>query len=431
MNTALYIAGKVAASGQKSFSRLIIRIAVAAVALSLVVMIVSTALISGFKKEISSKIFGFWGDIRISSAEVNQSLLEMNPVKMGQDFYPSLDTVGRVRYLMPKQWMGREWEKRKTTKGGIRHIQVFAFKPGIVKTDEAIEGLILKGVGKDFEWDFLKSYLKQGEILELPDSTFSRDILVSQQTANRLKLNVGDAVDIYFVEKAEPLRRRFTVKGIYQTGLDEYDRMFALVDIRQIQRILGWQEDEVGGFEVFIEDIDDLVPMTEYIYYEKIPNSLYAETLREKLPEIFEWLEMQNINEKVILGLMIIVAVLNMITALLILILERTNMVGLLKSIGAGNWLIRKIFLYYAAYIIVWGLIIGNMVGIGLCLIQKYFKIIKLSEADYYLSVAPVDLRLWPILMLNVGTFIVILVFLILPSYLITTITPVKAIRFK
>lgn len=431
MNFSYFIARKVALSGQKSFSRLIIRIAVIAVALSVSVMIVSTALITGFKKEISSKIFGFWGHIHITDPDINQSLLEIYPISSQQEFYPSLDTIRQVTYVETKTFLGREIERERTTKGGVRHIQTYVIKPGIIKANDEIEGIILKGIGKDFDWEFLQQYILRGKPIAFPDTSASSEILISKQTADRLKVDVGDKFVIHFVEKGEQLRRRFTVSGIYKTGLEEYDRKFALVDMRQLQQILGWKDTEVSGFEVFIDDIDDLSTLSEYIYFERLPTDLYAETIRDKFPEIFEWLELQDINEIVILVLMVIVAIINMITALLILILERTNMIGTLKALGSSNWSIRKIFLYYASYIILVGLFWGNLFGIGLSLIQKHFGVIHLDEANYYLSVAPIQLSTGALLSLNLGTLLITLTFLVIPSYLVTRISPVKAIRFK
>ena len=434
MNLSFFIARKVAASGQRSFSRLIIRIAIVAVALSVAVMIVSTSLIAGFKHEISEKIFGFWGHIHISEADVNRTLLDVYPVDKKQDFYPGLDTLGPVEYWQPYTLFG--WElpnvmRERHTHGGIRHIQVFALNPGIIETKDAIEGIILKGVSTDFDWEFLEKYLQEGARLELADSTASDGILISRQTADRLNVAVGDRFIVYFVENNQQLRRAFRIQGIYKTGLEEYDRKFALVDIRKIQQLLNWQENEVAGFEVFVDDIRDLSILAEYIYIEKLPRNLYAETIREKFPSIFEWLALQDINERVILALMLVVGIINMVTALLILILERTNMIGILKAVGQGNWGIRKIFLYYGAFILVIGLFWGNLVGLGLCLIQQYFEVITLSEADYYLSVAPVEIKLVTVLGLNVLTIAVTLLFLLLPSYLVSRIRPVQAIRFK
>ena len=435
MNLEYFIARKVAASGQQSFSRLIIRIAVVAVALSITVMIAAMALIAGFKKEISEKIFGFWGHIHITDTNINRSLLDVYPIDINQDFYPSLDTIDQIFYRekvsIPILGFDLGYDRITATRGGIRHIQGVAMNPGIIKAKEEIEGIILKGIGKDFDWEFMQRYLIEGRKINMPDTAASSEILISQQTANRLKAGVGDQFRIHFVENNEQLIRRFEVCGIYKTGLEEYDQKFALVDIRKIQQLLKWPENQVSSFEVFIDDVDDLLPLTEHIYFDHLPNNLYAETIKEKLPEIFEWLELQDINEIVILSLMLIVALINMVTALIILILERTNMIGILKAMGSSNWSIQKIFLYYAAYIIAIGLFWGNVIGIGLCLAQKHFQFIRLSEANYYLSVAPIQLNFFSIFLLNLGTLIIILICLIIPSYLVTTISPVKAIRFK
>jgi len=431
MNLEYFIARRVATAGQQSFSRLIIRIAVVAVALSVAVMIIATALIAGFKQEISSKIFGFWGHIHITDTSINRNLLDADPVSTRQDFYPALDSLGPVSYTLETELMGRVVMQELETRGGVEHIQVYALKPGIIKAKEEIEGIILKGVGRDFNWSFMEQYLQEGTPIDLPEEGLSSDILISRQTADRLRLGLEDRFIVHFVQEGEQLKRRFTVKGIYKTGLEEYDQKFALVDIRQIQRLLNWSEDQVSGFEVFVEDLEDLDLLAEYIYFEELPNDLYAETIREKMPEIFEWLDLQDINETVILVLMVIVAVINMITALMILILERTNMIGTLKALGDDNWSIRKIFLYYAAYIVIVGLFWGNLIGIGLCLLQDTFEFIRLDEENYYLSVAPIALNWWTILLLNLGTLLITLVFLILPSYLVTRISPVKAIRFK
>ncbi len=431
MNFSYFIARKVALSGERSFSRLIIRIAVVAVALSVAVMIATNALVAGFKKQISSKIFGFWGHIHITDTDISTSLLEAYPIKINQPFYPYLDTVKHVSYIENRNFLGYEWQAEAQTKGGVSHVQVFAVKPGIIKSKSQIEGILLKGVGKDFNWQFMRQYLQEGDTLTLSDTIMSSQILISRQTANRLKVGVGDDFIVHFIQGGNQLKRRFEITGIYKTGLEEYDKVFALVDIRQIQLLLGWQPDEVGGFEVFVDDIDDLIPITNYIYQEQLPNNLYAETIREKLPEIFEWLDLQDINEVVILSLMVIVAIINMITALLILILERTNMIGTLKALGSSNWNIRRIFLFYAAYIVIVGLFWGNLIGLGLCLLQDHFEFIKLSEENYYLSVAPVEIQFWSVLLINLGTLVVTLVFLIVPSYLVTNISPVKAIRFN
>ncbi len=426
MKLELFIARRVAASGQQSFSRVIIRLAVIAIALCVAVMILATALITGFKHQISDKIFGFWGHIHITSSDITGTMLEQTPISIKQEFYPELHLPKGIENLHRPSG---KWKK--TTQGGIRHIQVFALKPGIIKTKNELEGIILKGVGRDFDWSFMEHYLKEGERLTLPDSAASSDILISRQTANRLGLQTGDKLIVHFVQHGKQLRRAFRVKGIFKTGLEEYDKQFALVDIRKIQQLEGWAPDQVGGFEVFVENLSQLDAIANYIYSELLPPDLYAETIREKFPQIFEWLSLQDINEVVILTLMLIVGIINMITALLILILERTRMIGILKAMGSTDWSIRKIFLYYAGHIILWGLFWGNLVGLGLGLAQQRFGLVKLSEESYYLATAPIEFNLFSILGINLLTLLITLLFLIIPSYLVTRISPVQAIRFE
>ena len=433
MNLSYFIARKVAVSGQQSFSRLIIRIAIIAVALSITVMIVATALINGFKNQISSKIFGFWGHIHIMDTGVTHSL-EAMPIDINQSFYPSLDTIRKVTYLDNPSFLGYRFEDQlveKETNGGVRHIQVFANIPGIIKTKDQIEGIILKGIGKDYHWEHMDNYLIKGDRLEFSD-TISRGIIISEQTANRLLLDVGDKMVIHFIkDQDQQTAKRLTVSGIYKTGLEEYDQKFSIVDIRMIQELYGWKPTEVGGFEVFLDDIRDIEPMNEHIYMDEVPNDLFSQTIRDKFPSIFEWLGLQDINEVVILFLMLVVSIINMITALLILILERTNMIGILKALGNTNWDVQKIFLYYAAYIVCTGLFFGNLIGLSICLLQEKLGFIRLSEKDYYLSVAPIEIDWWSVALLNLGTLVITILVLVIPSYLVTRISPVKAIRFK
>lgn len=433
MNLERFIATRVAFSERQSFSRLIIRIAVMAVALSLSVMIVAMAVISGFKHQIGEKIFGFWGHIHITSTQINRTTGETLPVDIRQPFYPSLVDLPPVSYTSSFSILGMDlpWEIRKSTKGAVKHIQVFALKPGIIKTKKQIEGIVLKGIGPDFDWSFFEKYLVEGKPLSLSDSMASKGIVLSQQTAKRVGLSLGDKLIFNFVKNGEVFRRAFVVEGIFKTGLEEYDLKFALVDIKRTQEMLGWSQNQVGGFEVFVDDLSDLDILTDYIYLEKLPADLYCENIREKFPAIFEWLALQDINEVVIIVLMLVVGIINMITALMILILERTNMVGILKALGQTNWSIRKIFLYYAAYIIVLGLFWGNALGLAFCWLQETYGIIKLNEANYYLPVAPIEINYLHVLLLNLGVMAVTLFFLLLPSWLVTKISPVRAIRFK
>ncbi len=435
MKVEYFIASRVAASGQQSFSRVIIRLAVLAIALCTAVMILATALITGFKHQISNKIFGFWGHIHITSNDISGTMLEQVPISIKQGFYPEWHWPGNEIPSFSQEGLPHflpfgKWKPSFSEKNPIRHIQVFALKPGIIKTKDELEGIILKGVGRDFDWSFMEQYLKEGQRLTLADSAASSGILISLQTAKRLGLKIGDKLIVHFVQKGKQLRRAFRVKGIFKTGLEEYDKQFALVDIRKIQQLQGWAPEQVGGFEIFVSDLSQLNAIADFIYREMLPPDLYAETIREKFPQIFEWLSLQDINEVVILSLMLTVGIINMITALLILILERTRMIGMLKAMGSTDWSIRKIFLYYAGHIITKGLFWGNLTGLGLGWLQQRFGFIRLSEESYYLATAPIEFKLGAILGINLLTLVITLLFLIIPSYLITRISPVQAIRF-
>ncbi len=440
MNLPLFLARGVAKGGGQSISRTIIGIAVAAVAISMAVMVLASALISGFKSEISVKIFGFWGHIHITEEQAANDIMLTSdfPISLEQDFYPGLEDLGPIEYQDFTDPLSGNGGEIRTTQAGVRHIQPFILLPGIISSFQEgerladTEPLILKGISEDFAWEDFGQYLIEGEELEVvPDST-SRSILISNSTAKRLKIGVGDRVDfVYFSGLREEKTRAFTVQGIYKTGLEEYDSKFALVDIKQLRRLLNWQDDQVGGFEVILDDIDDLDAFADYIHYDVLPQNLYADSIRNKLRELFNWLDIQDYNGIIILILVVLVAIINMMTALLILILERTNMIGTLKALGQDNWSIRQIFLYYAGFIVVVGLLLGNLLGLGLAWLQKTYGIVQLDEESYYLAVAPIKIEWLTILGLNVGTFVITLLFLILPSYLVTKIDPVKAIRFK
>jgi lipoprotein-releasing system permease protein len=400
------LAMRISNGKEKSFASIIIRIASLAVALSIAVMIVTTALITGFKTEISSKIFGFWGHLHINAANVYQNLLEIDPIEDNQDFYPVLKN-----------------------RQGIKAVQVYAIQPGIVKGKNDLDGIFLKGIGSDFNWQFFKTYLQEGDIITFPTEEASNQIIISKQTASRLSLKTGDNFRLFFVKNGTMLKRNFKISGIYKTGLEEYDSKFALVDIRKVQQLQGWAENQIGGYEVFIDDISMIDHWAEEIYSNVLPPDLNVQSIRDKLPEIFEWLSLQDINEVVILSLMIVVAIINMVTALLILMLERTRMIGILKSLGSSNWSIRRIFMFYAGIIASRGMFWGNIIGISICLLQKYGHFIKLSEENYYLNEAPILINFSHILFLNLGTILVIVLFLILPTWLITRISPVRTLR--
>jgi lipoprotein-releasing system permease protein len=420
MNTPFYIAQRIAASGQKSFARLIVTIATTAVALSIAVMLIATSMTRGFKSEITNKMFGFWGHIHITSVQQTTSF-EPAPIGATPVFMQQLKTLKNIEYT--------EGGKTKTTKGGVHHIQSYATKAGIIKTKDNFEGIVLKGVGSDYNWDFVEKNLMEGRKINNCDTC--RDILISKSTADRLKLKTGNKFVVHFVQDNKQEKRLFQICGIYKTGIEEYDKRFALVDIHFVQELLGWSSNQVAGFEVFVDYMQDLKPISNHIYSELITNDLTSQTVREEQPAIFDWLDLQDTNEYVILGLMLLVSIINMVTALLILILERTNMVGTLKALGTTNWGVQQIFLYYGIIIIGAGLLIGNAFGLGLAWLEQRFHFIKLPEADYYLSYAPIHFDWRVIAVLNIGTLLITSLFLILPTFLITSISPIKAIRFK
>ncbi len=433
MNLPLFIARRIAFSGKRNFSSVIIRIAIVAVSLSVAVMIAASALISGFKSEISKKIFEFWGHIHISSAITDSPSADATPVSDSLPFVADLRQLRQIEYDAPRTILGVEMEEEvpHTTHGGIRHIQEFALKPGIIRSKTAMEGIVLKGVGRSFDWENLQPYIEEGRPPMVGDTAASQDILLSRQTANRLQVGVNDKFIVHFVKGDQQAKRLFQVCGIYKTGLEEYDRKFALCDLRQVQELLNWEPGQVAGFEVWLDDIRDLDAFNNHIYNEVIPPDLVSASIRERFPAIFEWLQLQDLNEFVILGLMLAVAIINMITALLVLVLERTNMIGILKALGEKNGRIRQIFLYHAAIITLNGMFWGNLIGIGLCLLQEKFKFIRLNEADYYLSYAPVRFEWMTLLTINVGTLLITLLFLLIPSLVVSKIAPVKAIRFR
>ncbi|MBL7825758.1 MAG: ABC transporter permease [Saprospiraceae bacterium] len=425
-NFSIFIARRIALSGGKNFSRLIIRIAVIAVALSVAVMVSASALIAGFKSEISRKIFEFWGHIHISDTAYSLSF-EPKPVSVNQSFYPELNQVKTI----PEAYLSRIGLSPNAIHGGVKHIQAFAHKPGIIRTKTALEGILLKGVGTDFDWSHLTPYLLEGSSINTSDTLPSKDIIISQQTAQRLQVKVGDKFVLHFVKENDQLRRLFQVSGIYRTGLEEYDRKFAICDIRQVQNLLGWDSTQVAGFEIWLDDLRDLEVYNQYIDKEELPQELLSVTIRDKFPSIFEWLELQDYNEVVILGLMLVVAIINMITALLVLVLERTNMIGILKALGARNRPIQSVFVYHASMITIWGMFWGNLIGLSFCFLQDKFKWIRLNEADYYLSYAPIKINWTVVAGINLGTLLITSIFLLLPSLVIASIAPVKAIRFK
>jgi lipoprotein-releasing system permease protein len=393
---------------KSSISAPIIKIAIAAIAIGIVMMIVSIATGIGLQQKIRQKVSAFNGHIIISNFNGNESDGSIGPVSTNQKFYPKFNAVE-----------------------GINHIQAVATKLGIIRTETDFEGITFKGVGKDYKWEYLEEYLIDGRLPKLK-SNLNEEVLISQYLANRLKLKLNDSFNTFFLNEGDsklPKSRRFKIVGIYNSGFQEFDAAFIIGDIRHIQRLNKWNSNQVGSFEIFVDDFTKIDEKGKQVYKE-IPSTLNAQTIVEKYYYIFDWLKLFDFNIIVILIIMIIVSTINMVVALLVLILERTQMIGILKSLGSDNWSIRKIFLYNSLYLILRGLFWGNTIGIGLLLIQKKFEIIKLNPESYYVNVAPVEINILYILALNIGTVLVCLLVLLIPSYLITKISPAKTIRF-
>jgi len=372
-------------------------------------MLVSIATGIGLQKKIREKVSAFNGDIIITNFDTNFSNDSQNPISKDQPFYPKFKNVD-----------------------GIKHVQVTASKGGVIRTETDFEGVVVKGVGNDYNWEYFKDYLVEGK---LPDfkGELNEDILISEYLANRLHLNLGDKVTTFFLNdevSKTPRSRGFEIAGIYNSGFQQFDEQFIITDIRHIQKLNKWDESQIGAFEVFVNDFDDIIPIGEAVYNET-GSTLDTQTIRDKYASIFEWLDLFDFNILAIIGIMILVAGINMITALLVLILERTQMIGILKAMGSSDSSVRKIFLYNAMYLIGVGLFWGNLIGIGLLLLQKYGKIFPLNPNTYYVSEAPVYLSWDYILIMNAGTFMLCLLMLLVAAILITKISPVKAIRFE
>ena len=411
LNYELFIAKRIISAKQhkNSVSSPIIKISILAIAIGMIVMLFSIATGVGLQKKIKEKISGFNGDVQIMTYDANNSKITLNPVSLNQNFYPDFKEVPNVK-----------------------KVQAFSTLAGIIRTSENFEGVILKGVNADYDWTFFKDYLVTGKIPELKGE-ISNEILISGITSKRLKLKTGDSFYMFFVKddpNKAPNARKFVVSGIFDSGFQEIDEGFIVGDMRHIQKINKWEADQVGGFEVLLHDFDQLKQSGNDIY-DNIDPKLNAFTIAEKYPAIFEWLDLFDVNIAVIIGIMILVAGINMITALLVLILERAPMVGVLKALGNNNWSIQKIFLYNAAYLIGIGLFWGNLIGLGLLFLQKKFGIITLNPENYYVTQAPVHLNLYHILLLNLGTLLLCMIMLLIPSYIVSKISPVKAIKFN
>ena len=394
---------------KSSISAPIIKIAISAIAIGIIMMIVSVATGIGLQQKIRDKVSAFNGQIIISNFDNNNSEVTLTPISKKQDFYPNFKSVPEVS-----------------------HIQAIASKAGIIRTENAFEGIVFKGVGADYDWNNIKEYIVDGKVPDF-SKTLNEEVLISRLLADRLNLKVGDNFNAFFIKEEQgkmPNSRRFKITGIFNSGFQQFDATYIIGDIRHIQRINKWTPDQVGAFEVFVKDFDN-IKSTGIQVYDQTSSNLDTKTIIEKYSYIFDWLQLFDFNIIIILGVMILVATINMVVALLVLILERTQMIGILKAMGANNWTVRKIFLYNAFYLIIRGLFWGNLIGIAILLIQQQFGVVQLNPENYYVNQAPVYLNWGYIALLNLITITVCFVVLLIPSYIITKISPVKAIRFE
>ncbi|MFS4493697.1 ABC transporter permease [Maribacter sp. 2308TA10-17] len=412
MNFEYFIAKRLIRGGADkiSISAPIIKIAISAIALGIIMMLIAIATGDGLKVKIREKVTAFNGHIQIYNFDNNNSDVSVVPVSLEQDFYPKFTDVE-----------------------GISHVQAVASKGGVIRTETTFEGIIAKGVGKDYNWNVLEEYLVEGELPQY-NGDLNGDVLMSRIMANRLQLKTGDTFfSVFFKDAADklPNQRKFNITGIYDSGFEEIDGVLVFVDIRHIQRMNKWETNQVGNFEVFLDDFDAIDAKTNEIYGNTL-STLDTRNIKYKYGPIFEWISLFDFNVALIIGIMIIVAGINMITALLVLILERTQMIGILKALGSANWSIRKVFLYNATYLIGIGLLWGNFIGLGIIWLQNTYKLFRFpNPKEYHVEFIPVHIDFFTVLILNIGVLVLCLLMLLLPSYIITKITPVKAIKFE
>lgn len=409
MNITAFIARRIAFNQQKSFSRFVIRLSIGATVISVTVMILTLSFASGFQKVISEKVFSFWGHIRIQSYYAARvSIAEETPIHR-------TDSVTALKAMYPQ----------------IKTVQAFATKNAILKTAETIEGVLFKGVEQDYDFSNLQKFLVKGRWIKYTDSGYSNEINLSAYTANQLKLKVNDQVLIYFIQPGAPPRpRKLTVAGIYKTGIEEYDKLIAIGDLKLIQRLNDWEPDQIGGYEIFLHDFNRMHQVAADIVPD-LPVGLQSNAIKDIYPNIFDWLALQNKTIWIVLSIMIGIAILNLITCLLILVLERTRMIGVLKALGARNFTVQRIFLYHGTIITIMGLFLGNLCGLGIAWLQKTKGFIKLPEDAYYIPQAAVDIVWWQIAAVNIGTFLVCFLVLLIPTIIVKKVQPVKAIQFR
>jgi len=410
LNYELFIAKRIIA-GKKyknSISSPIIKIAITAIALGIMIMLIAVATAAGLQTKIRDKMAGFKGHVQIVNYDNNNSDVSTTPINIEQDFYPEFENIT-----------------------GIKNVQIFASKGGIIRTDTDFEGIVFKGVSSDYDWSFFEEYLVAGKVPDF-EQRRTKEVLLSQTIMNRLQLKLNDTIAATFLKTASstlPSNRKYNISGIYNSGFAPFDKNMMIGDIREVQKLNKWTENQVGGFEVLLNNFDDIEEKSDAIYRE-ISLTLNANSITNLYPTVFDWIQLFDNNVWFIIGIMILIAGINMITALLVLILERVQMIGILKALGSGNSSIRKIFLYNATYLILKGLFWGNTIGLSLIGLQYFFEIITLNPETYYVATMPVHISMGAILALNIGTLVLCFLMLVIPSYIITKINPSKSIKF-
>lgn len=411
MKVAEFIANRIAFNQQRSFSRFIIRLSIVATVISVAVMIITLAFANGFQEQVSQKVFSFLGHLRIQERQPYKALIaEEIPLVRNDSLVNELKKDPSIESIYP-----------------------FATKYTILKTKEEIEGVLMKGFDSSYDFRHFRRFIKEGRPIHFNDSSYSREIMLSTYTAQQLKLKLNDRLFIYFIRPDGSLRPdRLTVTGIYKTGIEDYDKTFAIGDLKLIQRLNDWKANEAGGYELFVRDYHDIDKVADNIYYrDDFPPTWDTQTVRQVSPNIFDWLNMQDVTRNMLIAFMIIIAVINLISCLIILVLERIRMIGILKALGATDWTVQKIFLRHSLIITTTGIIIGAAVALGILYLQQSTGFIKLQEDAYYLSEAAVKIVWWQVAMICVGTLLVCFLILMIPSILVRKIQLVKAIRFS
>ncbi len=405
-NLSSFIATRIRQKQGQSFSATVARIGVAGIALGLAVMIVSFAIMGGYKEKIYQKIFSFGAHLQVSYFEANDSFNE-NPISTKSKLYQ------QYKQRIPE----------------VAHIQVFSHKAALLKTESEVQGVMLKGIGRDFNREAFQSNMVEGQMVTFADTSYSKNLIISRKLANQLNLKLKDDVFLYFVQ-TPPRVRKLTVSGIYETGMEEFDESIALCDIALLQRLNNWESHQVGGFEILLKDFARLESGAEQVfnlmdfYMQVIP-------VTDRYIQIFDWLSLINQNVVIFLTLILFVACFNMVAILLILIMERTQMIGLLKALGSRDQQVRRIFMLSGMRLVGEGMLWGNAVGLGLCALQYYFELIPLDPEAYYINTVPIHWDFPLILMLNVGVFVLVTLILLIPTAIISRIQPVKALRFS